>query len=401
MAAARITREENESLGQVDRGTPMGEFLRRYWWPVGFTEHLKDKPTLIRLLGEDLVLFRDGAGRLGVLGAQCAHRRANLCLGSVSRSGLRCRYHGWLYDPEGHVLETPGEPPESTLKDRVQQLAYPAQELGGLIFTYLGPAPAPLLPRFHFLAAEGERVVRIQAFNNCNWLQCVENGIDPLHISFLHSDVWTEVGPVPVMRFEENEWGVVYKAYRPGTDPSTHNYREQWLMMPGITVAGDVNRYAGGATGELPVCGARWSVPIDATHTMHIRAHYLPVRRSRTYDIATRFPVPIAPYKEYLGWSGEGVPELGYTFDGDIAREDATILESMGPLVDRENETLTTAADDGVRALRQMYRREIAAVQAGRDPLGTVRDEEANRLIVLNPEYSPDKPTEPEQAGAR
>jgi len=201
-----------------------------------------------------------------------------------------------------------------------------------------------------------------------------------------------------VMRFEENEWGVVYKAYRPGSDASTHNYREQWLMMPGITVAGDVNRYAGGATGELPVCGARWSVPIDATHTMHIRAHYLSVRRSRTYDTATRFPVAIAPDQEYRSWSGDGVPELGYTFDGDIAREDATILESMGPLVDRENETLTTAADDGVRAL---HRREIAAVQAGRDPLGTVRDEEANRLIVLSPVYAPDKPTEPREARAR
>src|SRR5215212_5829287 len=108
--AMELTKEENEILGQVDRGTPMGELLRRYWWPIGFSDLLKDKPTFIRVLGEDLVLFRTTNGEPGVLGAKCAHRRANLCLGNVSRSGLRCRYHGWLYDTEGHLLETPGEP---------------------------------------------------------------------------------------------------------------------------------------------------------------------------------------------------------------------------------------------------------------------------------------------------
>ncbi len=400
MAGAQITREENAILGQVERGTPMGELLRRYWWPVGFTEHLQDKPTFIRLLAEDLVLYRDRGGQLGLLAAKCAHRRANLCLGMVGRSGLRCRYHGWLYDHEGHVREMPGEPPGSTLKDTIQQPAYPVQELGGLIFAYLGPAPAPLLPRFHFLAAEGTKMCRIQAFNNCNWVQGVENGIDPLHVSFLHGDVWTEASPLPEkMEFEENAWGLIYKAYRPGETDATYNYREQWLMMPGIAVSGDVNQMAGGDTGALPICGARWSVPIDSTRTMHIRAHYLPMQKDVAYDRTPRHPVIVEPYGEYLSWDGQGVPELGYTFDHDIGREDATMLDSMGPNTDRENETLMTEADGGVIALRQMYLREIAAVQAGRDPKGTMRDEEANRLIVIRPEYAPNRPKEP--AGAR
>jgi 5,5'-dehydrodivanillate O-demethylase len=318
----------------------------------------------------------------------------------VGRSGLRCRYHGWLYDNEGHVREMPGEPPGSTLKDRIQQPAYTVQELGGLIFAYLGPQPAPLLPRFHFLAAEGTKMCRIQAFNNCNWVQGVENGIDPLHVSFLHGVVRTEASPLPEkMEFEENAWGLVYKAYRPGESDATYNYREQWLMMPGIAVSGDVNQMAGGDTGALPICGARWSVPVDSTHTMHIRAHYLPMQKDVAYDRTPRHPVELAPYGEYLAWNGQGVPELGYTFDHDIAREDATMLDSMGPNTDRENETLMTEADGGVIALRQMYLREIAAVQAGRDPKGTVRDEEANRLVVIRPEYSPNKPKEP--AGAR
>ena len=125
------------------------------------------------------------------------------------------------------------------------------------------------------------------------------------------------------------------------------------------------------------------------------------MEREVAYDQTPRHPVTVEPFKEYLNWSGQGVPGLGYTFDHDIAREDATMLDSMGPNADRENETLMTEADGGVIALRQMYLREIAAVQAGRDPKGTVRDEAANRLIVISPEYSPNKPKEPETAGAR
>ena len=149
------TQQENAILTQVSRGTPMGELLRRYWWPVGISAHLKDKPTFIRVMGEDLVLFRDGQGGPGVLGAYCAHRRANLCLGDVEEGGLRCRYHGWLYDTEGRVLQTPGEPPESKLKDGIRQLAYPVEELGGLVFAYLGPSPHRFCPGTTFSSATG------------------------------------------------------------------------------------------------------------------------------------------------------------------------------------------------------------------------------------------------------
>ena len=124
------TRQENATLTQTGRGTPMGELLRRYWWPVGISAHLKDKPTFIRVMGEDLVLFRDGKGRAGVLGAYCAHRRANLCLGDVETGGLRCRYHGWLYDIEGRVLQTPGEPPEQHAQGRYPPARVPGGGVG-------------------------------------------------------------------------------------------------------------------------------------------------------------------------------------------------------------------------------------------------------------------------------
>ena len=241
-----MTREENETLTRVGAGTPMGDLLRRYWWPVGMSADAKDKPTFVRLLGEDFVLFRDGEGRPGVLGAYCSHRRANLCLGDVEAAGLRCRYHGWLYDVEGRVLQTPGEPAESGLTDSIRHPSYPVEELGGLVFTYLGPQPVPLLPRFDFLAGDGEHYAIIQGFANCNWLQCVENGLDPFHVSFLHGSggSWSDLNAEPEMGFRETEYGLVYKSFRPTSKEGVYNYREHYLLMPGISSGGAGGRPA-------------------------------------------------------------------------------------------------------------------------------------------------------------
>ncbi len=269
------TREENEVLTRVGPGTPMGELFRHYWLPVGISLDLKDKPTFVRVLGEDLVLFRDSSGRVGLLGALCSHRRANLCLGTVAQNGLRCRYHGWLYDTHGRVLHTPSEPPESTFKDSVTHLAYPVQELGGIIFAYLGPQPTPLLPRYNFVAEEGDRYVKITGISNSNWLQCVENGIDPLHVSFLHGDVWTDLEVEPEMGFEETEHGLVHKAVRPGKEAGIYNYREHHLVMPGISCGGSPGRVLENPSGT-PAMSARWSVPIDDAHTLIIRCTYKP-----------------------------------------------------------------------------------------------------------------------------
>ena len=155
-----LSREENELLTRVGPGTPAGQMLRRYWWPVGFTELVtpKGEPTKVRLLGEDLVLFRDGSGRLGILGLHCSHRGTSLGFGRVEDAGIRCCYHGWLYDVSGKCLEQPAEPQDSTFQNRVQHPAYQAQEVGGFIFAYVGPKPAPLLPNYDlFLREDGER----------------------------------------------------------------------------------------------------------------------------------------------------------------------------------------------------------------------------------------------------
>jgi nitrite reductase/ring-hydroxylating ferredoxin subunit len=168
----RTTKEESEILNGIRAGTPMGDFLRRYWQPVGFSKHLKNKPTFIRVLGEDLVLFRQTNGLPALVGALCPHRRANLCLGSVEPPGIRCKYHGWMIDAQGAVLETPGEPPESTFKHSVKHGAYPVEELGGLIFAYFGPQPAPLLPRYDILVDEGRTAIGCRPLRTV-WIRCI------------------------------------------------------------------------------------------------------------------------------------------------------------------------------------------------------------------------------------
>ena len=379
----RTTKEQNEILTRVGPGTPMGDLLRRYWWPAGFSAHLKDRPTFIRLLCEDLVLFRDGKGRAGVLGALCSHRRANLCLGNVESDGLRCRYHGWLYDTSGKVLQTPGEPRESKLQDNVRHLAYPAQELGGVVFTYLGPDPAPLLPRFHFLAAEGERDWLIQAFNNSNWLQSVENGIDPYHVSFTHGDVWKPMAVEPEkIMFEETEWGAVYKAIRPGRKKGEYNFRMHYIIMPGIASGGDNTVSSGGdlPASEFPAVTCRWAVPIDDTHTMNLRVRFKPPEEHRL-QIANQ--LRIEPYKEYKESNN---PTLGYNIPAAVFEEDATIIDSLGPIADRENENLSVI-DGGIILLRDMYSKQIAVVKAGGEPKGVIRDKEKNEMIVVGGRY--------------
>jgi 5,5'-dehydrodivanillate O-demethylase len=375
------TKAENELLTRVGPGTPMGETLRRYWWPVGISADLQAKPTFIRVLGEDLVLFRDGQGRPGVLAALCSHRRANLCLGSIEEEGLRCRYHGWVYDREGRVLETPGEP-DATFKEGIRHLAYPAQELGGLVFVYLGPQPAPLLPRFDFLAGEGEHYARITGFANCNWLQCVENGLDPLHVSFTHGESWTDLNDEPDMGFEETPWGLVHKAIRPAAQPGLYNYREHHVLMPGISSGGSGQRSLDGATGTPPT-SSRWSVPIDDTHTMMVRAAYKSADNAGTWKgdpiIAGWKPIRVEPYLEY---KQSDSPTLGYQLPRTIAGEDAAIMDSIGPISDRENENLLTVGDIGMRWLRRMYLQAVEDVQAGRDPKGVIRDPAQNVVPI-------------------
>src|ERR1700722_6560747 len=176
-------RERTERLTRVGPGTPMGRYLRSFWYPVAASVELEAWPVKkVRLLGEDLALFRTENGTLGLVADRCPHRGASLSCGMTDGSLLRCAYHGWAYDTTGQCVDTPAEPATSTLKNRIKIAGYPVQEMGGLLWTYMGPAPAPLLPRYeHVVRDDLDKSVTYSDLP-CNWLQCAENSVDPYHL---------------------------------------------------------------------------------------------------------------------------------------------------------------------------------------------------------------------------
>ncbi len=185
-----LTAEQNERYTRVGAGTPCGELMRRYWHPIAASAQLPEHGTKpVRILGESLVLYRDRRGRLGLVDDKCPHRRGGMVFGIPEEAGIRCAYHGWLFDGTGRCLEQPSEmivDSASTFKDKIRIKAYPVEELGGLIFAYLGPEPAPLLPRWDYHVDED--LIREIGFAviPCNWLQCMENGVDGTHVPYLH-----------------------------------------------------------------------------------------------------------------------------------------------------------------------------------------------------------------------
>src|SRR5207244_168231 len=185
-----LTKEQNELLTRTGHGTPMGNFLRRYWMPVLLSEQVPVPdcpPVQVRILGEDLVAFRDSLGRVGLLDEHCSHRGTSLFYGRNEDCGLRCIYHGWKYDVAGNVLDTPAEPEGSSFKERLKHPAYPTREAAGVVFAYMGPAEKqPLFPSYIYslLPVENTRVTK--SIQDCNYLQGVEGECDSTHLTFLH-----------------------------------------------------------------------------------------------------------------------------------------------------------------------------------------------------------------------
>ena len=186
-----LTQEQNERFTRVGPGTPGGELMRRYWHVVATSQEMRDKPTkAVRLLSEDLVLYRDKSGTLGLIERACPHRRVDLSYGIPEEHGLRCMYHGWMMDETGQCIEQPFEEtvhPDGRFKEKVKIAGYPVEELGGLIWAYMGPAPVPLLPRWDLLVRDDLLRNVGTTMVPCNWLQCMENSMDPVHTEWLHA----------------------------------------------------------------------------------------------------------------------------------------------------------------------------------------------------------------------
>jgi 5,5'-dehydrodivanillate O-demethylase len=366
-----ITKEENERLTRVGPGSPAGELLRRYWWPVAFGDELKgSRPKRVRLLGEDFILFRDGSSKVGMLELFCAHRRTSLENGRVEKDGIRCCYHGWLYSAEGRCLEQPCELPESGFKDKVSMKAYPTQEAGGLVFVYIGPGPAPLLPKYDLLVHNSGTRYVWGFTDHCNWLQSAENAADMSHLSWLHA------GPYPMYANKRSRIEYVRRDY--GFD--------YLVQVPGLPAENCVslifpsgNRFASGRSEQA--MGARQNmlirVPQDDTKSLNFFITLYP-----TYDGKLVQKMEAPPEQSERGpW----IPTERCVYpsgDEDWWRvesmmQDRMAIEGQGVITDRSTEHLA-ASDRGVVLYREMLRESIRAVESGRDPVGVIRDPAQN-----------------------
>ena len=360
-----LDRETNELLCRVGPGTPMGELLRRYWMPIGpkaEVDEMGKRP--VRLLGENLVVFKDGRDRYGLLAEECFHRGASLFYGKIEQDGIRCPYHGWKFDINGNCLEQPAESPETSSKDSIRQPAYPVQELGGLLFGYLGPSPAPLLPRYDVLVKEDcIRHIEIRPVHECNWLQPMENTSDPAHFFWLH--VYTggarasEISSLGDERFEVEtfEYGIYKYHHRPKT------IEVHPLVFPNIR--------------RGPQNAIHFYIPMDDTHTGVISVKYSRTQGAKTTE---QKEVPykyLEPFKEV--YSDNGFPRYRYPMT-TVPGQDAMAWETQGLIADRTKEHLVSS-DKGLVMFRQMLRLQIEAVKKGQDPLGIIRDPKKNDLI--------------------
>jgi 5,5'-dehydrodivanillate O-demethylase len=295
-----------------------------------------------------------------LLREQCSHRGASLCYGRIELNGLRCPYHGWLYDAEGACLEQPAEPAGSTYKDLIQHPAYPLQEAAGLLFGYLGPRPAPLLPQFDVIARQDWiRRVEIHPPLDCNWFQPMENAVDPAHTYWLHGYTGGSAlsQPDEDISFEPFDFGI-YKRHHRGSRYEVHP-----LVFPNML--------------RGPGNVAHFRIPMDDTHT---RIIYILFTASADGSPSGQTEVPY----QYIGpikglYDDQGYPRYRHhmlTF----ASQDGMAWETQGPISNRTQEHLGTT-DRGIVLLRNMLRLNIEKVQRGEDPLGVIRDPEENEVI--------------------
>ncbi len=347
---------EDKELTRVGPGTPGGEYLRRFWHPVAFTADLADVPVRVRFLGEDLALFKDRSGRIGLLALNCSHRGTSLEFGIIQDRGIMCCYHGWVFDVNGRILATPGEPADSTLKDRLWHGAYPVHAFKGLIFAYMGPPehrpPFPVYDSFELadyrLEPWGGNVLP------CNWIQVKENAMDPVHTSFLHSINFTEsFGVIPDLDFCDTPLGMMYVGVRRIADNVW--VRSTEMIMPNLHQLAPTFE-----TGEAPKTFSRpmqsiWAVPLDDTHTMNIGFNHYdelnPPDMDKYYTGTDFGQMPDRPYEERQRLPGD--------YDAQV---------SIGPVAVHAREHLG-ATDRGVSQFRRLVRQGIRDTAAGKDPV--------------------------------
>jgi len=349
-----LSAEENKLFTSVGPGTPMGALLRRYWHPVGVSEFVTSKPQRLKVLGEELVLYRGKSGATHLMQLRCAHRSLALDYGRVEGDCIRCPYHGWLYDSSGQCLEQPAEPEGSGFKDKVKLRSYTTQEFSGLVFGYMGPEPAPLLPLYDVLRwEEGVKDITVQNVN-ANWFNHVENIVDISHLAWLHGYTFPAYGGRKITyHWERTPYGANNVMLIDGI-ADTH------ISCYGYPT---VNRFALppiDKNGEL-VRSLIWRVPVDDSATLlYFNRFYPSDKRTRTAQIVDQKLGVYTPLE--TDWWGINVND-----------QDRMAVEQQGVIADRPNEHLGVS-DGGIIAMRQMMRESLAAIAQGKDPLCIIRN---------------------------
>jgi 5,5'-dehydrodivanillate O-demethylase len=374
-----VTAEENELLTRIGPGSRMGLLMRRYWHPIAAAADLENRWTYkVRVLGENLVLYKDRNGKMGLIGETCPHRNASLAFGIPTEDGLRCPYHGWKFNAEGVCTELPNETRHALLNQKTLP-AYPVQELGGLIFAYLGPLPAPMLPKLDGLVAKGVMRQIGRTTIPCNWLQIMENSVDPVHVEwahgamteFMHEDEglktpWTrrhaKIG------FDEFDQGIIKRRMLEGQTEDHVDWKiGHPLIFPNALAVG--------------VKGGEWSeyrfqfrVPVDDTNTLHFwyTAQVPPDGATVPDRLVSRAPVWEVPVKD----------ENGEYLLKHIHAQDIVNWVTQGAIADRTKESLG-ASDKGIVFYRRMLLRELEKVERGEDPIRTIRDPAKDVVIDL------------------
>ena len=386
-----LSAEQNKRLTETGSGTPCGNLLRRYWQPAALTEELDGpRPAIaVSIMGEKLVLFRDDHGNYGLVDRRCPHRGADLCYGRLEDGGLRCPFHGWLFDVNGACLEQPAEPPTSIFHRKVRLVSYPCQEVNGIIFTYMGPGAPPPLPNFDCFVAPDSYTFAFKGLWECNWLQAVEVGVDPAHASFLHrylDDHDPEYGlqfggesgksgmtqtqvlrdyDCPKITLEDTNFGIRLVTTRDISEDTIH-VRVTNSVFPNLIVIP--------MTSDM--CISQWHVPIDDTHcwwyaiftafTEKVDKKAMRDQRRALYTLPG-YQSRSNKSNQY-GYDPEEQRYQTYTGMGlDINVHDQWAVESPGPIFDRTREHLGTT-DKGIFALRKNLLSGIKLLDEGGPP---------------------------------
>ena len=385
-----LSREENDLLTLVGSDQPMGKLMRSYWIPALLASEIAEPdcaPVRVRLLGEDLVAFRDSQGRIGLIGEHCPHRGTSLFFGRNEECGLRCIYHGWKMDIAGKVLDTPAEPAGSGLKDKVRQTAYPCREAAGIVWTFMGPKEkAPLLPAYEWMSMPAEKLYVSKSIQDCSWLQGLEGECDSSHLSFLHRSFTGErprgggdgalyaADKAPSLEGFEMDYGVRMISCR-HVAADTVYLRVSNIVMPchGFIPTGGIKGNPEGYT-------IHSHVPIDDHHSMRYNIHF---RRNRAIDAEER------QHEEEIGPDFVKIRNLKNDYLIDRAKQkrenftgmgpifmvhDACATETMGPIYDRSQEHLGIS-DITVIAVRKFLLKAARAVVAGEEPPHVIRSE--------------------------